>query len=250
MTDQSVFDKPNETPTQETPVTTPASTDVFANQLSQIKNDKGEPKYASVDEALKGAAHAQTHIQELTAKLAELETTSSTYKSELEKRQSVEETLARLTSQSQEKENTTPPQGLDEGKVQQLIQAQLTASQQQTVADANVKNVNDTLIKQYGEKAGEQVRAKAKELGLSVERLQEMSKEAPKAVLQLFNITQSSKTSNTSYGGELVPSNYAPKGDVLEKPTHSLMRGATSAQQKEFMRKVKEDVYRRNGITG
>jgi hypothetical protein len=249
MSDQNVFDTPTETP-QETPEQIPASTDVFADQLSQIKNDKGEPKYSSVDEALKGAAHAQTYIQELTEKLNKLEAESTQYKTELEKRQSVEETLARLTaSQDQGKEATASPQGLDEGKVQQLIQQQLTATQQAAIASENVKTVNDKLVAQFGDKAGEQVQSKAKELGLSVERLQEMSKESPKAVLQLFNLTQSSRTPNTSYGGQRVPSEYAPKEDVLERPSKSLMRGASSADKMEYLRKIRAGVYKRNGVT-
>lgn len=249
MSDQNVF-KEQESNPQETPEQQPASTDVFKDHLTQIKNERGEPKYNSVEDALKGAAHAQTYIQELTAKLEKLESESSGYKSELEKRQSVEETLARLTaSQSQEKEVTASAQGLDEDKARQIFQQELTASQQATLKEQNVKSVNETLIKQFGEKAGDQVHAKAKELGLTVQRLQEMSQESPKAVLHLFNLNQSSKSSSTSYGGQRVPSEYAPKENVLERPTKSLLRGASTADKMEYFKKVKAGVYQRNGVT-
>jgi len=250
MSDQNVF-KEQESNPQETPAQQPASTDVFKDHLTQIKNERGEPKYANVEDALKGAAHAQTYIQELKDELEKAKSEGSTLKSELEKRQSVEETLARLTaSKDQAQEETPSPQGLDEDKVQQLIQQQLTSAQQNTLKEQNVKTVNDALVNQFKDKAGDQVRAKAQELGLSVERLQEMSQESPKAVLQLFNINQSSKPNNTSYGSERVPHEYAPKEDVLERPAKSLLRGASNADKMEYFRKVKEQVYKRNGVTG
>jgi hypothetical protein len=58
-------DQPNVFSSEETPQNVPASTNVFEDQLKQIKNETGEQKYDSVPKALEALQHSQSFIGQL-----------------------------------------------------------------------------------------------------------------------------------------------------------------------------------------
>lgn len=246
MTDQSVF---NESPApQETPASQPSNTSALTDQLKGIVNENGEPKYSTIEDALKGAAHAQTYIAELKQKLAETEGKYTESQTEIAKRQSVEEVLARLQpTQQPPKQETPAPQGLDEASLSELIQKQLSQRDQLSKAQQNESEVDVALKARYGEKANEIVLAKARELGISVQRVKELSQESPTAVLALFGAAQSRQGASVTRGSQSFPA--SPQMDELVLPKKSLLAGATSKDQAAFMAQIKERVYKRNGIT-
>lgn len=248
MTDQSVFDT-NDKP-QETPAQQPSSQEsALADQLKGIVNENGEPKYSTVEEALKGAAHAQQYISELKGKLSEFESKYTETQQELSKRESIEEVVARLTASNQDQgsqETPAPQQGLDEATLAKLVEAQITQREQLSKAKQNESLVNSELQSKFGEKASEVVQLKAKELGISVQRVKELSQESPQAVLALFGASQSKQGATPTLGSQRLPDR--PQEDVLERPTKSLLAGATSKEQAEYMAKIKERVYKRHGI--
>jgi hypothetical protein len=246
MSDHSVF---NESPVpQETPAQQPSDTSALADQLKGIVNENGEPKYSTIEDALKGAAHAQTYIAELKQKLAETEGKYTTSQSENAKNKTVEEMLARLQpTQEPTKQETPAQQGLDEASLSELIQKQLSQRDQLSKAQQNESQVDVALKERYGEKASEIVQAKAKELGISVQRVKELSQESPQAVLSLFGAAPSKQGTSVTRGSQSFPAN--PNQDELVLPKKSLLAGATSKDQAAFMAQIKERVYKRNGIT-
>ena len=246
MTDQSVFNE-SATP-QATPASQPSDTSALTDQLKGIVNENGEPKYNTIEDALKGAAHAQSYISELKQKLAETEGKYNETATELAKSKSVEEVLARLQPTQEPTIQATPAQqGLDEASLAELIQKQLSQRDQLSKAQTNESQVNLALQERYGEKASEIVQAKAKELGISVQRVKELSQESPQAVLSLFGTAQSKQGATVTRGSQSFPS--SPRTDDLELPKKSLLAGATSKDQAAFMAQIKERVYKRNGIT-
>ena len=67
-------------------------------------------------------------------------------------------------------------------------------------------------------------------------------------VLALFNV-QASQGAKPTTGSVSIPSSYKPPREELKRPEKSLLSGATSKDQAEFMRKIKEDVYAKYGVT-
>lgn len=256
MTDQSVFN--SSTNSQETPEQKPQTDNLFTDQLQAIKNEEGKPKYNSVEEALKGAQHAQEYIAQLKSEQAKRDEELNALRQELEKRQSVEEVVQKLTaSQEQDAQETPQSQGLDEQTLEKLISERLeqtlTAKQKQDAALANSSRVNQALLEQFGEASAAQkaVQEKAQSMGITPERLGELASESPDLVLSLFNSsTKPSSTAPAFAGGQRSSLNDEPKGQELERPSKSLLVGATSREQAEYMAKVKEHVYKRLGITG
>lgn len=249
MTDQNVFG--NEQNSQETPVQqTPPSDNVFADQLASIVNEEGKPKYSSVEEALKGTAHAQEYIAQLKSELDTLKTEKVTLASELEKRESVEEVVKRLTASKDEGQKETPATpSLNEQSVEQLVENLLNKRTANQVKTDNFNAVQNELVKKFGDAstASSQIKAKAQELGMSAQDLGELAKEKPNLVLELF---KSSKQSNLSpnVGGQRT-AGLTPQDEELQPPTKSLLVGATSQDQLDYMRKVRDDVYKRLGVT-
>jgi len=247
MADPSVFDVPKENP-QETPAQLPSQESALADQLKGILNDNGEPKYSTLEEALKGAAHAQTYITELKGKLSESENKYTQSQAELDKRETVEQTMARLqANQNQGTQETPAPKGLDEASISELINQQFTQRDQLSKAQTNESSVDTELKKKFGDKATEIVKAKAEELGISIARVKELSQESPQAVLALFATTQSKQGAPHITGSHRLPD--YPQEDVLEKPKKSLLAGATTKEQSAYMALIREKVYKRNGIT-
>lgn len=250
MTDQSnLFNEQQEQKTavdQQQQNQAPAS-DPLNDLLGSIKNEQGAPKYRDIPSALDGLKHSQDFIQTLKREKQELEDRYRAAQAELEKRSSVEDIVQRLASQNGDagKTNTS---GLSEQQIAELVASQLTQHQQVSIETQNLKSVNETLIQRFGEKAGETLKAKADELGLTVRELGELAKKTPKAVLAYFPEVQQQQQSqkqglNTSgFQGTPVPQD-------IPAPSKSLLAGASSREQAEYMKAIKQHIYAKYGVT-
>lgn len=240
-------DKPAE-PQQSTQQ--PSQTQDFADLLKLVRNESGEQKYDSIPKALEGLVHAQQYIPQLQTTLQAKEAEIARLTTELSQKANLEEVVSRLTASQQTIVKDEPPvtRGLDEQAVMNLVQQTLTQAKQQDSAQANIQKVQDALSSKYGEKTVEVLEAKAKELGTSRQELGELASRNPAMVLALFNV-QASQGAKPTTGSVTLPSSYQPQREELKRPEKSLLSGATSKDQAEFMRKIKEDVYAKYGVT-
>lgn len=230
--------------------TTPVD-DPLANLLSGIKNESGQQKYDSVPKALEGLAHAQTYIPQLKTELSQKDQEIARLREELSKREAVEDVVTRLTAkQGVDESRGTPPatSGLNEEAVLKLVQQALGQQKAVDQATKNQAQVQQALAAKFGDKASEVVQGKARELGTTPQMLGKLASESPAMVLALFNASANPTVKPTT-GSQHIPASYIPEQPKLERPTKSLLMGATSKEQAEFMRKVKEDVYARLGVS-
>jgi hypothetical protein len=236
---------------QETPAPSAPSSNPYADQLGGIKDPStGAQKYGNVEEALKGLSNAQEYIPQLKSEISDKDNKIQELQAELDKRSSVEDVVSRLTANQNQ---DTPPQetpqvaGLDEQAVQQLVYSLLSEKEQETALKSNRTRVNQKLNELYGEKAPEVIATKAGELGLTPEKLGELASESPDVVLALFNSAPQSTgaspttTSHTNTG-------YKPPEAPLEKPTKSLLQGATAKEQEAYMLEIQKQVYEKYGV--
>lgn len=82
-------------------------------------------------------------------------------------------------------EEGTPP-SLDEDTLKSLVEKTLLERETKKSIELNLKNVEDTLKGQYGDKLSQVLQNKAIELGLSLGRMEELASESPSAFLALF----------------------------------------------------------------
>jgi len=219
----------------------------YGDQLAGIQTEDGRQKYGTVDKALEALAHSQTFIPTLQSQVTQQESELAQLREELAKHKGVQEVVTELTNHQQQGQEVTP-QGASfgEDEVARLIEATLEKRNLQQTAASNSSKVNDTLVSTFGEKASEVVQAKAKELNTTPEALGVLAEKQPDMVLALFQ----AKTNSPSLTGNSRNLGFQkPKEESLGRPEKSLLSGCTTKDQAEYMRKVKEEVYRKFGVT-
>lgn len=262
MTTQSVFEneqqeqtqeatKPIEQESQQQEVSKPeAPESVFANQLAEIRNEKGEPKYRDLPTAIEALKHSQDYIPQLKTQLQQAEDEKQRLQEELNKRATVEDTIQRLQS-SKEGANGEPAKQLSQEDILSVVEQYLPQYMQQreTVqkAQTNAQQVEQSLRQAYGDQVTDVVRKKATDLGITPEKLGEMAKESPQLVLSLFELKAQQTPKPSSSSVNIPPTNRPQEG--LQKPEKSLLLGASSKDQMEYLKQVREGVHKRHGVT-
>lgn len=233
------------------PEAQPTSQDPFADQLSSIVNEEGKVKYDSVGKALDGLKNAQEYIPQLKSELAKRDEELNKLREELSKRQSVEEVVSRLQPVKEEVQETpvTPQsEGFSEEAVAKLFETYMSQKEQETALKTNRQKVNSALSSMYGENASKMVAEKASQLGLTTKEFGDMANTKPDLVLALFNAKPTTTSVSTSTSSINIPPTQV-KPTELSRPEKSLLSGATSREQAEFMRKIQADIYAKFGIT-
>lgn len=147
--------------------------------LATIVNEDGVPKYDSVEKALGGLKHAQEHIAKLQQEAAERQ-------AELDKRLAAEDVLKELKASKQTDEK--PSSQFDAEAIKGMVHNELEALTSKQRAAQNISTVNERMTSKFGEKAGEMMATKAKELGLSLDKAKELAGESPDALLAMFGL--------------------------------------------------------------
>ena len=237
--------------TGQPPVT--SSPDVFADQLSLIKNENGEPKYKDVPAALEALAHSQEFIRTLRMEKANTDLELERYKKEAETRASVESLLDKFVNKQgqepQQKVDQPNASELDESKVKALIENTLRQQSVAQVLEGNLQKVVSALSDKFGETARTVIAERAKELGTTPDALRDLAKQNPSLVLALFgDINPVSKQNTPPSSVHLPPKTGLPE---LEKPARSVMRGGmTDKELAAEFRRVAEHTRKKLGVVG
>lgn len=188
MSDHDAFSNNENVPSD--PNGQPSATPNSAEQNPSVGSEfVGEgKKYATVDDALNSIAPAQEHISNLEKEMGEM-------REELTRRESAQEILNRIDASNSAKD--TPIAGLDKEAVAQLVNETVSQRDAKKILDANKREVNDKLNSIYGDKSGEVVNNKAKELGVSVEYLQNTAEHSPKAFYQMVGLSDKSPSNES-----------------------------------------------------
>jgi len=210
-------------PKQETPAAEPSTQqddakpaeptqapDPYATMLDTIRTEDGRQKYATVSDAISSIPHAQDHIKSLTEKVREME-------EQLKQAKKVDDIMERVESTQAAKEQPSSKQELDETKIAQLLEAQLTEREKRVQMEQNINSVSSTLKEQFGDKAEEKYKAKAAELGLDLETFNGLSATSPKAVLHYFGVAKQDSNSGT-YKSSVNTAAFAQQQKPAEDP--------------------------------
>lgn len=247
MTDNTnLFDETNK---PADPPKTP-SDDPFADKLKSIVNEDGKPKYKDVNAALEALAHSQQFIETLKTEKSDTQKKLEELARELEKRESVEDVVARLTQTQnhQVKEDQPKTTGLDEKKVLDLINQALTSTKTVEKQEANLQMVTSELSKVYGDNAKDAISERAKELNTTTSNLKEIAKDNPVMFLSLMSGKAPASTPK-SMTSSINPLKTQKDKTELPKATKSIMRGGASTEEMlEHWRAVQAATYARLGV--
>jgi hypothetical protein len=226
---------------------TPPSSDPV-DLLASVKNEAGEAKYKTIEDAITALAHSQAFIPQLLSEKKTLEDEVVQLREAAKRVQSIEEVLGKLRAndEDQNREATPPAGSLSEEAVVNLVRKVLSDTQTESVVKTNRAAVQKALTDKFGEKVLEVVAKKAAEVNSTPEKLGKLAETDPNLVLALFQSSGVKSVPPTTSDIRLPSSTpVAP----LEPPKKSLLLGATSREQKDFMAKVKEEVYRKYDVT-
>lgn len=197
MTDQSDILSGNSTPAEAAPAQT-VTTDVapvtqnpsHLEQLRSIRNEDGLQKYASVEDALTGTAHAQEFIKTLKNEKADLEA-----KLEAERREKEAMTQTAYT----QTEPATAEKGLGVDDVRSLMKEYETNK----VRESNLKSVGNTLLEHCNGDASiaeEVLTKRLSELNMSRDHLNSLASISPDAAYELLNLGDKGRSSSHMSG--------------------------------------------------
>lgn len=258
MADQpnSIFEQTSSTQTQQT--TPPAGTGGSANSneqlvtlLSAIKNERGEQKYKTVEDALNALKHSQEYIPTLKQQQEDMQRKLQEAMEKANKVETLESTLQQLIQKSTESAtSTTTPAGLTEEQIAKIVESQLSRAAQAEIAKKNTTEVATTIKAKFGEKAEEVFYSKAEELGFTKEEINILASRTPKAVLKLLgvesNVTINSITNTSSVN---TAGFNLPQDSFIGKPKKSVLLGASTMevmQEKENAKKMLDELAQNN----
>lgn len=176
--------------------------DQLGTLLSGIKNERGEQKYKSVEDALKALNHSQNFIPQLQGQLEAKEAALLAAQSKDADIAALQETVAKLTQKITEAP-TTQGQPVDEDAIAEIVGRQLQREQAAKKQQDNLGIVTGALGKQFGDKAADVFYGKAQELGMTREQINELAASSPQAVLTMFGVNGGAslkKANNPPYG--------------------------------------------------
>lgn len=232
MTDQSIFGNQN-------PLETPANPGAgnapngqidpaIATLLGEIRNERGEPKYKSLNDAIIALKHSQEYIPQISAKLQEKESEIERLRKEADKMAELERSVQALTQR--QTEAPTSAQGMSEEQIADLVTKTLSRNEQIRIAKENQQAVVSQMKASFGTEAENVFNKKAQELGMTVEELNALAARTPKAVLNLIGVSKPVTTGAPS-ATNLNTSGFTPRPNShIGRNTTALPVGATSQE--------------------
>lgn len=242
MSDQSIFgenqNSPQGTPANNQPAGGQSQNDQVMTLLASIKNESGEQKYKTLEEAVKALSHSQNFIPTLQSEVKERDRIIAELQTKVSKVDTLETTLQELI---QRQSNTPTSVELDEDKVASLVSNTLTRLEQQKSSKTNLETVITEVRKVFGDKASEVFYAKAAEEGLSAEEINSLAARSPKAVFKLLGLNTAPTNNESIDLKSLNTTNFKHSdGSNIKANSESVLLGATTQQVVEETRRSRQ----------
>lgn len=251
MSDQNSLFSQNNT-SQATPANTPNPSNVpdpVVTMLQEIKNDKGEQKYKTVEDAVNALKHSQEYIPSLTREKQRLEQELADAKAKAEKVSELESTVARLLEQRPA--STNAPAVVDESVIETLVTRTLARTKAQEDAERNTQTVVTAISSKFGDKAEEVFYGKAAEFGMSRAEVNQLAATKPKLVLSLLGIQETvapqqksvQSTQGTALNTVAIPQH---SETLIGRNKNGVLIGATTQQvmeESQRSRKMVEELH-------
>lgn len=189
---------------------------LFASQLANIKAEDGRQKFATVEKALESLPYNQAHIKELSDRNKELE-------AQVAQQQGMDAVLEQLRSQQAPVEQ--PAVGIDEARIDAMLDQRLTQRDTAATQSANATQVLDQLKATYGDKAETQFNERAASLGMSVDQLSSLARTSPQAALAFFDAPPA-QVSNPTTGS--INTTLEPQVPAKDESHMDIFNGGTS----------------------
>lgn len=229
MTQATSFTAQEENPGQQTPGQGGETNPSFSDK----GGDGGAPQLSEeqIQEILKRDEHAQKHIQTLeqeakdrAQKIQELEERYQRIEADLEKRESFESALEKLQQQQAAGQSTKEDQTtVDPNDIAAQVLKRIESENQAKTHEANRAKAVEAARQKFGEQYLDQVSARAEQLGMSLNDVDDLAATRPQVYNELF----------IGKGGK-------------EPPTKPSVSGQRAAHVPEGGEEEQRELYRQN----
>jgi len=213
----------------------------LTNLLSGIKNERGEPKYKSLKEAIIGLQNAQEYIPDLKQSLHNKDIEIEKLRAETKRVADLEDAVRKLTDRGTIE--GTPPKTFSEQDIAELVNKSLDSSLTQreiaAVQKQNIQTVVASLQSTFGADAEKKFYDKAVELGMSVQEFNTLAAKSPKIVLSALGIAGKAPTQAfTPSQGSVNTQGFTPQNDTFvgRNKTATLVGSTTQDLRNESMK--------------
>lgn len=254
MSDPNVFNENKEQQPQETPVIS-SNSNPFEDKIKEIVNEKGEPKYATVEDALNALKPSQDHIKNLESERAADRQEIERLKSELEKMGSIEDFVKKVSPPTQTQQQVpteVSPAGLSEEEVANLVTKQLNSRSVEQKQKENLDSVIKALSEKHGDKTSAFIKEVAEKNNTTPQELEKLARTNPTLALNVLDSgvddqspQPSSSLPHTSPNTQQGNENPRP---VVEKGKGITRGGHTDSELIAMLNKSREYTNRRLGI--
>jgi hypothetical protein len=170
-------------------------------------------KFKDLEALAKGKLEADRHIGEITKTLDEL-------RAELAKQDYAKSLLEQMSKGSETRQDEPPPNTSSSSNtenttqsasdIESLVEKVITEKERNRTVAQNLVVVNEEMEKKFGDKAGQILKTKSTELGMSLDRLKEIAAESPTAFFQLIGVSASRPTQATAPQSSIRSENFNP----------------------------------------
>jgi len=201
----SIFDEAKSTDSQpqeqQTTETTQQETQPQASYLQKLVETRGE-NWKDPEVLAKGKMEADAYIKNLEDQLSQMrddlgkQDYAAQLLQQLEGKASAPTTDKPLESNNDNTSGTVTEGhtnlAVSENDLKSLVEKTLTEREEQATANQNISSVDNKLQEMYGTEASNVLVNKSKELGISLERMQNLASESPSAFFTLLGEKQES----------------------------------------------------------
>lgn len=222
---ESIFAGNNDNVASENKSGESTTTNTNTNNLldDSLKEIVGEgKKYKSVEDALKSVPHAQKHISDLENELKVLKET-------LSKSKTAEELVNSIKADRALETTKDTKQDIDLSNIEALVENKLKVLEEKKIQDNNVNKVINVFKENFGDKANDIYIKIAKDSGLDINTLNQLSAKSPDAVLKLAGLTGKSNETLDKISKGLNSEGLININKNKAEPKKSVMYGATSS---------------------
>ena len=191
-------------------------------------------KTLTQEEVLKKLAHADSHIETLTAEREADRGRLSQLEEAVSKATKVEDVLKALQGEGAAPAEPEPTNSNDAPDIEATLDELLAKREAARTADENWSNVTKTLAEAFGSKTNEKVAEVAAENDMTLEEAEAFARSKPKAFLKLFGKIGSTTTTPISQGGR----NPNAHRDQPASPTGYMEARTTKDQVDIYRRKL------------
>lgn len=221
-----------------------SGSDDLATLLNEIKNDKGEPKYRSVSDALYALKHSQEYIPTLKRDLDEARAAAERVKE-------LERAVEALSRKDDDQAPAAPV--LDESKIADIVSRTVSANEAAKTRQRNTEQVVSAVASTFGDKAEQIFYNKAQEMGLSRQEMNDLAARSPQAVFKMLGIEPAKQTDSAPLRTSVNTAGMEPPTTTyVKRNDKSILMGATTRQlmeEQQTAAKLVEELHSKGKTT-